>query len=268
MWVAMIVRKGKPKYGFTAWRYFAWMGVLGLIGLGIAVAGGFLNPPSSVVLMIAGLSLALVGFYTAASYVVLYNLVLREKSIKKIARKSAKLLRIKGDEKILDVGCGTGRASINLAKQLTTGKVVGIDIFKGVSGTSPARAYENAEIEGVAGNVEFRHGNVLHIPFKDNTFDIVNASSVLHEIHGDKNRQKAMEEIYRVLRPGGKFITVEILRKPKLFAIVLFFSFVWKTKKYWEDIINQSGFRNLKVSVFKGLFDVGLLMAEKPPKFG
>lgn len=136
-------------------------------------------------------------------------------------------------------------------------------IFKGVSGTSPARAYKNAKIEGVINKVEFRHGNVLRIPFKDNTFDIVNASSVLHEVRGDKNRRRALKEIYRVLRPGGKFITAEILRKPKLFAIVLFFGFVWENKRYWANLINWAGFKNLKVAVTEGLFDVGLYVAEK-----
>jgi ubiquinone/menaquinone biosynthesis C-methylase UbiE len=115
-----------------------------------------------------------------------------------------------------------GRASINLAKQLTTGKVVGIDIFEGVSGTSPEPARRNAKIEGDAGKVEFKHGNILRAPFNDNTFDVVNAGSVLHEIHGRENQQKAMQEIHRVLKPGGKFVTLKILRTPKIFLLASF----------------------------------------------
>ena len=78
--------------------------------------------------------------------------------------KNCRIFRFKGDEKILDVGCGTGRASINLAKQLSTGKVIGIDIFGGVSGTSPDPARRNAKIEEVADKVEFKHGNILSAP--------------------------------------------------------------------------------------------------------
>jgi len=90
-----------------------------------------------------------------------------------------RIFRSEGEQKILDVVCGMGRASIGLAKQLTTEKVVGIDIFRGMRGTSPEPAHRNAKIEGVADKVEFKHGNVLSAPFKSNTFDVVSASSVL-----------------------------------------------------------------------------------------
>lgn len=114
--------------------------------------------------------------------------------------------------------------------------MTGIDIFGGVSGTSPDTAYENAEIEGVADRVEFKYGNAMDIPFEENTFNVVTAGSVLHEIHGYENQLKVMGEIYRVLKPGGKFITVEILRKPKLFLLVLFFALVWRPQEYWKNL--------------------------------
>ncbi|MEW6592570.1 MAG: class I SAM-dependent methyltransferase, partial [Candidatus Hadarchaeota archaeon] len=175
-------------------------------------------------------------------------------------------LELEGNEKILDVGCGMGRASISLAKQVTTGKVVGIDIFKGVSGASPEPARRNAKIEGVAERVELKHGNILSTPFKNNTFDVVNASSVLHEIHGLKGQQKAMQEIYRVLKPGGKFVALEILRGPKLFALMLFFGFVWRPEEYWTNLIKQGKFKEPKVVVIKGFPDVAIFVSEKPMK--
>jgi len=256
-------RKEKPKYGYTALKYFAYMGVIGVIGLCVALIGTFLNPPLSTLLMVIGIPIAFVGLWIAASYVVLYNSLFKREPQEKIWRRITEFSDLRGDEKILDVGCGMGRASIGLAKQLTMGKVVGIDIFKGVSGTSPEPARRNAEIEGVADKVEFRHGNILSTSFKDNTFDVVNASSVLHEIHGQENQKKAMLEIYRLLRPGGKFVTLEILRTPKLFLLMLFFGFVWSPKEYWMNLIKEMGLKNLKVAVVGGLFDVGVFVAEK-----
>jgi len=256
----------KPNYGYTAVKYFAYMGVIGLIGLCVALIGTFLTPPFSTLLMLVGIPVAFVGFWIAVSYAILYNSLFKREPQGKLWRKITEFLDIRGDEKILDVGCGTGRASINLAKQLTLGKVTGIDIFGGVSGTSPDPALRNAKIEGVVDKVEFKHGNILRIPFKDNAFDVVNASSVLHEIHGDEDQQKAMREIYRVLKPTGKFVTLEILRTPKLFLVTLLFGFVWSPKERWMDLLKRSGLKNLKVAVVKGLLDAGIFVAEKPRK--
>jgi len=257
--------KRKPKYGYVAWKYFAYMGVIGSIGISAALAGTLLNFPLNVILMLIGAPTAFVGLYVAASYPVLYYSLLRERDIQDLWAKAIELSgTVKGNEKVLDVGCGTGRVSIRLAKLLKKGKVTGIDIFGGVSGTSPDTAYENAEIEGVADRVESKCGNVLDIPFEDNTFDIVTAGSVLHEIHGYEKQLKAVREIYRVLKPGGKFFTVEILRKPKLFLLVLFFALVWSPKEYWINLLERGGLENIKATVFKGLFDMGLFIAQKP----
>jgi len=254
----------KPNYGYTASKYFAYMGVIGVIGLCTALIGTFPSPPLGTLLMIFGIPIAFVGLWIAASYVILYNSLFKGKPQEKVWKKITELSDLHGGEKVLDVGCGMGRASIRFAKQLTTGKVIGIDLFGGVSGTSPEPALRNAKIEGVADKVEFKHGNILNTSFKNNTFDVVNAGSVLHEIHGQGNQQKAMQEIYRILKPGGKFVTLEILRTPKTFIMVLFFGFVWRPTEYWANLIKRTGLKKLRVAVVKGALDVGIFIAEKP----
>lgn len=124
------------------------------------------------------------------------------------------LLELKGNGEALDVGCGLGRMTIAVAKHLDRGRVVGIDIWDRmeIPGNSPERAYANAEIEGVRERVEFKTGNVLSIPFPDDSFDVVTSSGVMNNLHGDAERLKAFEEIFRVLRPGGRFLLLEPLR--------------------------------------------------------
>src|ERR1044072_2479014 len=73
----------------------------------------------------------------------------------------------KGDERVLDVGCGRGLLLIGAAKRLTTGSAVGIDLWQAedLSGNRPEATLENAKIEGVADRVEVRTADMRDIPF-------------------------------------------------------------------------------------------------------
>jgi len=254
----------KPRYGFIAWKYFASMAVIGFAGL-VFVLVTFLFPLSFLVrwiLRLVGAPIAFVGLYMGIAYVFLY-----EKAFKSRGEnwsKIAEFAQLKGDEKILEVGCGTGSGSINLAKKFPKAKIVGIDIFEGVSGKSPDTALKNARIEGVADRVDFQYGNALKIPFGDKAFDVVTMGSVLHELHSEKDKTKALREIYRVLKPGGKFVTLELIRNKKLALSVLVFAPVWKPKEYWPPLIERAGFRNVAIRTFRSLINFGVFIGEKP----
>lgn len=242
------------------------MAIIGLIGLALAVTPSLLSlgPPVKWVLVLLGAPVAFVGLYIGVAYIFLYEKAFKAKWHGDNWSRIADLSALQGNEMVLDVGCGTGRVSISLAKRLQKGRVVGIDIFGGVSGRSPDTAMKNANAEGVAEKVDFRYGNALRIPFEDSTFDLVTMGSVLHELHREQDKEKALREVYRVLKPGGKFATVEILRNKKLALSVLLFALVWKPKEYWTRLIEKSGFRHLTTRSFRSLINLGLFMGEKP----
>jgi ubiquinone/menaquinone biosynthesis C-methylase UbiE len=175
----------------------------------------------------------------------------------------AKHMELKGNEYVLDVGTGTGRTAIQVAKRLTTGKLVGIDIWDTMElgGNSPERAYKNAEIEGVKEKVEFKFGNVLEIPFDDDVFDIVTCSSVLNNLPGEKNRIKALKEILRVLKPKGKLMLLEPLRNFRMFcAFTPFAFFQLGTREDWENYAKTAGFSKMR---FYGERGIGIFILEK-----
>ncbi|WP_217994662.1 class I SAM-dependent methyltransferase [Alicyclobacillus kakegawensis] len=122
------------------------------------------------------------------------------------------LLHLHGDELVLDVGCGRGLVLNAVAKRLKSGKAIGIDIWskRDVSGNDPSETRKNAEIEGVAERVEIRDGDARSMPFEDNFFDAVTSSLVLHNISNREERRQSVREIYRVLKPGGRFAVLDL----------------------------------------------------------
>ena len=117
-------------------------------------------------------------------------------------------LALKGDEKVLDVGCGRGLLAIGAAKRLKTGKVTGMDVWnpQDLSGNSAEAARENAKTEGVADRVRFDTGDARKLVYPDTFFDAVISSNALHTLDGDREREQALQEMLRVLKPGGRLV--------------------------------------------------------------
>jgi ubiquinone/menaquinone biosynthesis C-methylase UbiE len=119
----------------------------------------------------------------------------------------------RGDEAVLDAGCGRGLALIGAAKRLTTGRATGIDVWSqdDLADNRAEAALENARAEGLADKVEIRTGDVRELPFADGSFDVVVTMSVLHNIGDLAGRRRALEEMLRVLKPGGRLVLFDIL---------------------------------------------------------
>lgn len=117
-------------------------------------------------------------------------------------------LALKGDEKVLDVGCGRGLLAIGAAKRLKTGKVTGIDVWNpmDLSDNSVEAARENAKAEGVADRLRFETGDARKLVYPDNLYDAVLSSNALHNLDDDRERERALQEMLRVLKPGGRLV--------------------------------------------------------------
>jgi len=118
----------------------------------------------------------------------------------------------RGDERVLDVGCGLGLFLIGAAKRLKTGRAVGIDLWQAedLSGNTPSGTLNNATIEGVADKVEVHTGDARKLPFDDASFNVVLSSMALHNIYNADERQTAVCEIARVLKPGGRVLILDV----------------------------------------------------------
>src|SRR5262249_15002876 len=113
--------------------------------------------------------------------------------------------------------CGRGLMLLGAAARLTTGRAVGIDLWQGadLTGNSPAATLANAEAAGVAGRVEVHTGDARQLPFPDADFDVVLSTAALHNIPDASGRDRAVREVARVLKPGGRVVLADIQHLPR-----------------------------------------------------
>jgi len=123
-------------------------------------------------------------------------------------------LALQGHERILDLGCGRGAVLLLSARHLTTGYAVGVDIWNKAdqSGNSPAATWRNAVAEGVADRVALQTADITALPFADNSFDLIVSNVAIHNIKGTRRRDVAIDEAWRVLRPGGQLLIADIFQ--------------------------------------------------------
>lgn len=107
---------------------------------------------------------------------------------------------------ILDVGCGIGGSSLYLAQKFNA-EATGITL----SPVQAKRATQRAQEAGLGTQVQFQVADALEMPFADNSFDLV-WSMESGEHMPDK--EKFLQECYRVLKPGGTFLMATWCHRP------------------------------------------------------
>ncbi len=113
------------------------------------------------------------------------------------ARELIAKLRLNGDESVLDIGCGDGKITAEIAHQLSDGKVLGVDSSKDMI----ELACKNFPIEKHP-NLSFKLVDAKHLPFKEQ-FDIVFSNAALHWI---KNHKPVISGIKNSLKPNGRML--------------------------------------------------------------
>jgi arsenite methyltransferase len=115
----------------------------------------------------------------------------------------------RGDENVLDVGCGRGLLLAGAAKRIAavtgTGHATGIDVWSNVDmgGNSAAATQHNLNLEGVSSICTLISQPAQDMSFPDAAFDVIVSNLCLHNIYDAPTRRKALNQIVRVLKPGG-----------------------------------------------------------------
>ena len=122
-------------------------------------------------------------------------------------RKTIEYLDVNPGMQVLDAGCGPGRVSIPVAKIVgQTGSVTAMDIQEGML----AEVRKRAEKEGLS-NIRYLQGGIGEGKLGKEQYDRIVMITVLGEI---PDHERAMQEIYGALKPGGMLLIEETIRDP------------------------------------------------------
>ena len=199
-----------PDYGIDApgvIRNLVIAAVAGLAVYGTSRAGlwsGALGP-----VRISGMGLSVgIGCAFMACW------MLYDSKVGKLKERDRLLDRIpwRGDEAVLDVGCGRGLLLIGAARRAGSGRATGLDLWQAedLTGNSPQATLENARREGVDSRVTVATGDMRKMPFPDASFDVVLSNVAIHNVYEAEGRRATMKEIARVLKPGGRVVIHDI----------------------------------------------------------
>src|SRR5262249_26662865 len=125
-------------------------------------------------------------------------------------------LELRGDERVLDLGCGRGAVLLLAAEHLTTGRAVGVDLWRrgDQSGNAAEATQRNAAAQGAADRGELHTADMTALPFEADSFDVILSNVAIHNVGGRAAREEAIEEAVRVLRPGGRLMIVDLWATP------------------------------------------------------
>src|SRR5262249_35259093 len=104
------------------------------------------------------------------------------------------------DQRILDIGCGTGRFAAKVLDRYPDTQVWGIDLSDGMLRQCSTRC------EATGGRLHLVQGDSERLPFCNDTFDVVTCT---HSFHHYPHQERVVAEMYRVLRPGGRLLILD-----------------------------------------------------------
>jgi len=157
------------------------------------------------------------------------------------------LASLKTGETVVDLGSGGGFDCFLAAREVgETGRVIGVDM----TSEMVTKARKNTEKTGVT-NVEFRFGEIEHLPVADNSADIIMSNCV---INLSPDKPSVYREAYRVLKPGGRLSISDILATATLpdnvqkdLALVAACVGGAATIDETETLLRNAGFQDIKI---------------------
>lgn len=144
---------------------------------------------------------------------------------------------------ILDAGCGAGRTTIALSKVMKNSRIISLDRFDSnyIEKGGVALLEKNIKVAGIADRVQVARGDVTGLKMQDAAIDTVVSAYMMDHI--GKKQLIGLKELFRVLKPGGKFLLIVLVPGLTTFAIGNLFCLKLTSRKKWKSYFQQIGFK-------------------------
>ncbi len=193
----------RPQFGIDAPGVVL---TLGLVGAGLLVL-------AMVALILERPDLASLAAWPGLSMSIVSVLMVLTSTVGKpfVVRRMIDQLQLRGDEQVLDVGCGRGLLLLDAARRLPRGRATGLDLWstRDQSGNAAEVTARNAALAGVADRVHIDTGDMRQMPYPDASFDVVISCLAIHNLPTGADRDLAIREITRVLKLGGRIALLD-----------------------------------------------------------
>jgi ubiquinone/menaquinone biosynthesis C-methylase UbiE len=171
---------------------------------------------------------------------------------------------IKSNDRVLDLGCGSGTLAIMAKRSVPSAEVIGLDADDEIL----SMARQKAQQENMA--VRFDIGMTFKLPYPDSSFDRVLSSIMIHHLK-TADKERTAREIFRVLKPGGQMHILDF-GKPVTFYGKLLRGFLHGFEEANDnidgrlpEIFSAPGLKVKETGVFPTFFgDLIFLGGEKP----
>jgi demethylmenaquinone methyltransferase/2-methoxy-6-polyprenyl-1,4-benzoquinol methylase len=159
-------------------------------------------------------------------------------------RYAINMATLKPGERVLDLAGGTGDLTRLMAPIVgERGHITLADINAAMLNNGRSRLLD----KGISGNVDFAQVDAEQLPFPDNSFDLVTMAFGLRNV---TNKQRALDSLYRVIRPGGRLLVLEFSRPTALLKPAYdFYSFAILPKLGQFIARDESSYRYLAESI-------------------
>lgn len=159
-------------------------------------------------------------------------------------RYAINMATLKPGERVLDLAGGTGDLTRLMAPIVgERGHITLADINAAMLNNGRSRLLD----KGISGNVDFAQVDAEQLPFLDNSFDLVTMAFGLRNV---TNKQRALDSLYRVIRPGGRLLVLEFSRPTALLKPAYdFYSFAILPKLGQFIARDESSYRYLAESI-------------------
>ena len=149
-----------------------------------------------------------------------------------------------GEGTVLDIGCGTGRISIAMARARPAVKVTGLDNFSAdyIHDHGDSNTERNFRLAGISERAAVQSGDMREMPFEDGSFDAAASCAAIDHLE-PADIPKTLSEVNRVLRPSGQFLLMVLV--PNIWTLLAFGPLMHHgigNRRYWRQTLADTGF--------------------------